>query len=144
MKLYHVGSGEHVTLRAGCPLSQACLATTNADDLVAQTPFSFLLNLLLYLFSRLFLIDICAIWPLPSFTSSSLRGKSQRCPSMAPVSLCLSLKKKSFSPITLENPATLTSSYSTAHLEKVCHIPDITVGRAHIILASSHPCRAQG
>ena len=46
---------------------------------------------------------------------------------MAPVSLCLILKKKSFFPITLANPATLTLSYSTAHLEKVCPIPDITV-----------------
>jgi hypothetical protein len=38
---------------------------------------------------------------------------------MAPVSLCLTLKKKSSLPITLENPATLTSKYSTVHLEKV-------------------------
>jgi hypothetical protein len=143
MKLYHVGSG--VTRDSMSQVVAASFATlqqpTTLNDVVAQTPFSILLNLLLYLLSRLFLIDICAIWPLPSFTSSSLRWKSQRCPSMAPVSLCLILKKKSSSPITLENPATLTSLYSMARLEKVCPIPDITVCRAHI-LASSDPCRA--
>jgi hypothetical protein len=142
MKVYHVRSGG---TRDSTSLSQSCCTATlhcnDLNDVVAQTPFSFLLNLLLYLFSRLFLIDICAIWPLPSFTSSSLRRKSQRCPSMAPVSLCLRLKKKSSSPITLANPATLTSLYSTAHLEKVCPIPDIPICRAHI-LASLHPCRA--
>jgi hypothetical protein len=129
MKLYHVRHGG-----TRDPTSQlAALRRVNSlNDVVAQTPFSFLLNLLLYLFSRLFLIDICAIWPLPSSTSSSLRRKSQRCPSMAPVSLCLSLKKKSFSPITLANPATSTSLYWTAHPQKVCPIPDLTVCRAHI------------
>lgn len=42
---------------------------------------------------------------------------------MAPVSLCLILKKTLSSPITLEKPAILTFSYSIAHLEKVCPHP---------------------
>lgn len=59
---------------------------------------------------------------------------------MAPVSLCLILKKKFSSPIALAKPAILTLLYSMAHLEKVCPISDVA-------LSLSSPrclCRIQG